>query len=176
MSTIARDPSGCSRIQVETFKEVFDRMEKSIVTKSLQWPTVIEYFTKRGRPLSADEIEALLVEDHDANQKFNHDKEVQRVEDEIFQKKLEEEDEQLAGSLNQSPQRSPRKRGDREDMEDLEWSNQEDKPRTRNQMRKVDSLNDRDENQQFEDDLNSKQIDAKDYLRHRQPRQTAKSR
>ena len=63
MTTIARDPSGQSRIPVETFKEVFDRMESSIQAKSIGWPTIIEYFTKRGRPLDQEEINLLIEED-----------------------------------------------------------------------------------------------------------------
>jgi hypothetical protein len=32
-SAIARDPDGCSRIPQETFKEVFDRMERELQSK-----------------------------------------------------------------------------------------------------------------------------------------------
>ena len=56
LTTIARDPDGHSRIAKETFQQVFDRMEKDMQVKTIEWPTVIEYFTKLGRPLSKDEI------------------------------------------------------------------------------------------------------------------------
>ena len=55
-SAIARDPDGCSRIVQETFKEVFDRMERELQQKQVDWSTIVEFFTKRGRPLSKDEI------------------------------------------------------------------------------------------------------------------------
>lgn len=57
-TTIARDPEGCSRIPKETFQEVFDRMERELSQqhKQVEWSTIVEFFTKRGRPLSKDEI------------------------------------------------------------------------------------------------------------------------
>lgn len=38
-------------------------MEREVETKNIEWETIIEYFTKRGRPLSKDEIAALVAED-----------------------------------------------------------------------------------------------------------------
>lgn len=55
-TAVARDPEGCSRIAKETFQEVFDRMERELQQKQVDWSTVVEFFTKRGRPLSKDEI------------------------------------------------------------------------------------------------------------------------
>ena len=63
LSAIARDPEGHSRLPTETFQQVFDRMEKDMQVKTIEWPTVIEYFTKLGRPLSKDEIKKLQDED-----------------------------------------------------------------------------------------------------------------
>jgi len=62
-SAIARDPEGCSRIPRETFQEVFDRMERELQQKQVDWSTIVEFFTKRGRPLSKDEILKLVEED-----------------------------------------------------------------------------------------------------------------
>ena len=62
-SAIARDPEGFSRIPKETFKEVLDRMEREILTKKVDWGTIVEYFTKRGRPLSKEELQKLIEED-----------------------------------------------------------------------------------------------------------------
>ena len=59
LSAIARDPEGHSRLPKETFQQVFDRMEKDMTVKTIEWPTIIEYFTKLGRPLSKDEIKRL---------------------------------------------------------------------------------------------------------------------
>ena len=63
LSAIARDPAGHSRIPRETFQQVFDRMEKDMQVKTIEWPTIIEYFTKLGRPLTGDEIQNLQDED-----------------------------------------------------------------------------------------------------------------
>ena len=38
-------------------------MEREIQVKQLDWPTVVEFFTKRGRPLTKDEILKLVDED-----------------------------------------------------------------------------------------------------------------
>ena len=62
-TAIARDPEGSSRIHRETFQEVFDRMERELQQKQVDWSTIVEFFTKRGRPLSKDEIIKLVEED-----------------------------------------------------------------------------------------------------------------
>lgn len=62
-SAIARDPEGFSRVPRETFQEVFDRMEREIQSKHLEWSSVVEFFTKRGRPLNKDELQKLIDED-----------------------------------------------------------------------------------------------------------------
>lgn len=38
-------------------------MEQDLKGQSVEWTTVVEYFTKRGRPLSKYEIEKLQAED-----------------------------------------------------------------------------------------------------------------
>ena len=63
LTAIARDPEGHSRLPKETFQQVFDRMEKDMAVKTIEWSTIIEYFTKLGRPLSKDEIKRLQDED-----------------------------------------------------------------------------------------------------------------
>jgi len=56
-TAIAREPDGESRIPRETFQQVFDRMEREQDgSREIDWATVVEYFTKRGRPLSKDEL------------------------------------------------------------------------------------------------------------------------
>lgn len=62
-STLARDPQGHARLPKETFGQVFDRMEREVETKTIEWETIIEFFTKRGKPLTKDEMAALVSED-----------------------------------------------------------------------------------------------------------------
>ena len=38
-------------------------MENEIQSKQIDWPTIVEYFTKRGRPLSKEEIQRLIDDD-----------------------------------------------------------------------------------------------------------------
>ena len=62
-SVLARDPEGESRLPKETLEQVFNRMEKDLYGRDFTFATVIEYFTRRGVPLSADEIRQLQQED-----------------------------------------------------------------------------------------------------------------
>lgn len=73
LSTMARDPEGLSRIQKESFQQVFDRMENDLITKPFEFGTLIEYFTKRGRPLTKTEIEKLQQEDFELKQQEEDD-------------------------------------------------------------------------------------------------------
>lgn len=41
-------------------------METELQGKEIEWSTVVEYFTKRGRPLSKEEIHRLADEDRRA--------------------------------------------------------------------------------------------------------------
>ena len=38
-------------------------MENELQSKEIEWPFIVEYFTKRGRPLSKEEINRLADED-----------------------------------------------------------------------------------------------------------------
>ena len=62
-TAIAREPDGESRIPRESFNAVFDRMEKDCSVRQIDWATIVEYFTKRGRPLTKEEITKLQEED-----------------------------------------------------------------------------------------------------------------
>ena len=62
-TAIARDPEGYSRLPRETFQQVFDRLEQDTTSKEIEWTTIVEYFTKRGRPLTKDEISKLVEDD-----------------------------------------------------------------------------------------------------------------
>ena len=60
---------------------MFDRMETDLKGKLFSWPTIVEYFTKRGRPLTHEDLKRLKEED-------------QRIADEVQAeiKKREKED------------------------------------------------------------------------------------
>lgn len=38
-------------------------MESEIQGKEIEWATIVEYFTKRGRPLTKEEVTRLIEED-----------------------------------------------------------------------------------------------------------------
>lgn len=132
-TTIAREPDGKSRIKKETFQEVFDRMERDETSKTLSWPTIIEYFTKRGRPLTENEMNNLLNEDK------QHD--IEQVEE---QKKKEQEEKEFFDKLKDEQSYSPPDLGKNK----FKFGSQNKYP--------TDSLNDRDldhdRNVRFEDD------------------------
>ena len=91
LSAVARDPEGHSRLPKETFQQVFDRMEKDMQVKTIEWPTVIEYFTKLGRPLSKDEIKRLQDED----------RRMKEEEEEIKRREEEQERRRMARLMEQ---------------------------------------------------------------------------
>lgn len=84
-SAIARDPEGYSRIPRETFQQVFDRMENELQSKQLEWATIVEYFTKRGRPLSKEEITKLIEDDRREREEVEAKK---RAEDDAERRRL----------------------------------------------------------------------------------------
>ena len=95
-NAIAREPDGKSRIKTETFAEVFYRIEKSHNEKLINWATILEYFTKRGRPLTAEEIEELRKADLLAEENFEKEQQAKKAEEEEFFKSLRKEQKDLA--------------------------------------------------------------------------------
>ena len=93
-SAIAREPAGKSRIQRETFQEVFNRMEKYELSDILKWPTIIEYFTKRGRPLTDDEKAELLQQDKAQDEMIIKQEEEAKQEEKEFYDKLRNSDDE----------------------------------------------------------------------------------
>lgn len=104
-TAVARDPEGCSRIPKETFQEVFDRMERELQQKQVDWATVVEFFTKRGRPLSKDEILKLVEEDRREREqelaKTRAEEEAERRRNQRIMGDLEEEEDYEAFELRQ---------------------------------------------------------------------------
>ena len=138
-SAIARDPDACSRIPRETFQQVFDRMENEIQAKQLEWATIVEYFTKRGRPLTKEEMQRLVEEDRrqkeEEETKKRHDEEQDRrrmarlmedLEDkEDFEEfEMRQKSEQAAKILSDKQYEYPRE-SDNEEEEDLDREEEE---------------------------------------------------
>jgi len=60
-------------------------MEKDMTVKTIEWPTIIEYFTKLGRPLSKDEIKRLQDEDKRMKEE---EEEIKRREEEAERRRM----------------------------------------------------------------------------------------
>ena len=66
-------------------------MEKDMQVKTIEWPSIIEYFTKLGRPLSKDEIKRLQDED----------RRMKEEEEEIKRREEEQERRRMARLMEQ---------------------------------------------------------------------------
>ena len=107
LTAIAREPDGKSRIQRETFQEVFNRMEKYELGDRINWSSIIEYFTKRGRPLTKAEKDELLRQDKVQDENIKKEEEDKKEEEKEFYDNLRKtgennsfiEDDPLAGDV-----------------------------------------------------------------------------
>ena len=99
-TAIARDPEGYSRIPRETFQQVFDRLEAELQSKEIEWPVIVEYFTKRGRPLTKDDIARLVEEDR--RQRDEEDAR-RRQEEEAERRRMARLMEDLEGAQDDKP-------------------------------------------------------------------------
>jgi hypothetical protein len=97
--TIAREPDGQSRVATETFVEVFYRIEKEHEDRYIDWPTILEYFTKRGRPLTQEEVHQRKHADTEEEDQFEREQKEKRDEEEEFFKEHRE------GNQSSSPTR-----------------------------------------------------------------------
>ena len=124
LSAVARDPEGHSRLPKETFQQVFDRMEKDMQVKTIEWPTVIEYFTKLGRPLSRDEIQRLQDEDRRMKEE---EEEIKRREEEAERRRMARLMEEVTEDNDEAAAKKPRRRPDFKDgSEDGDLSERDD--------------------------------------------------
>lgn len=86
-------------------------MERELQQKQVDWATVVEYFTKRGRPLSKDEIAKLVDEDRREKEqelaKKRADEEAERRRNQRIMGDLEEEEDYEAFELRQKAERGP---------------------------------------------------------------------
>ncbi|CAI2361627.1 unnamed protein product [Moneuplotes crassus] len=115
--TIAREPSGKSKIATETFSEVFYRMEKEHQERYIDWPTILEYFTKRGRPLTQEEIEIRKQQDYDEEDEFEREQQEIKDREDKFYNDLDNEHSQLSSPRRTREFEIPEGRDDIEDME-----------------------------------------------------------
>lgn len=61
-------------------------MENEIQQKFIEWPTIVEYFTKRGRPLTKEELSRLIEADRAEKEQLNQKR---RVEEEQERRRME---------------------------------------------------------------------------------------
>ena len=73
-------------------------MEKDIQVKTIEWPTVIEYFTKLGRPLTKDEVKRLQDEDKRMKEEIE---ETKRREEEAERRRMARLMDELNGDQDQ---------------------------------------------------------------------------
>ena len=139
-SAIARDPEGCSRIQRETFQEVFDRMERELQQKQVDWSTIVEFFTKRGRPLSKDEIQKLAEEDR---------------------RQREQEEMKIRAEEEADRRRNQRITGDIEEDEDFDAFEMRQKAEAMDDMEEMAQGDDPEEDE-YDDELERQEGDEED--------------
>lgn len=93
--------------------------------KTIEWPTVIEYFTKLGRPLSKDEIKRLQDEDKRMREEEEENK---RREEEAERRRMarlmEEINDDNAAENASKPKKRPNFR--LEDSEEGDMSERDD--------------------------------------------------
>ena len=119
-SAIARDPEGFSRVPRETFQEVFDRMERELQVKQVEWSMIVEFFTKRGRPLSKEELAKVIDEDRKEREVTESKK---RAEEEAERRR----NQRISGD------------GDDEDFEAFEQRQKAEQQLAKNEMAEFDA-------------------------------------
>ena len=89
-SALAREPEDTSRIPRETFQQVFDRMESTLKGKKFYWAVIVEYFTKRGRPLTNEEIQQFRQEDKNIEEQKAYEQRQREIDAEERMAKMKE--------------------------------------------------------------------------------------
>ena len=93
-------------------------MESEVQAKVLEWGTIVEYFTKRGRPLSKEEIQRLIDEDRrereetNAKRRLEEDQERRRLE--RLMEDLEEKEDYEEFEMRQKNEVAAKKMEERE--------------------------------------------------------------
>lgn len=73
---------------------MFDRMEKDQQNKQFEWSTIVEYFTKRGKPLSKEEMQKLVEEDRRLREEEEEHKRLMEEQEKRRMQRLMDELEQ----------------------------------------------------------------------------------
>ena len=80
-------------------------MERELQQKQVDWSTIVEFFTKRGRPLSKDEIQKLKEEDRREKEameaKNRAEEEAERRRNQRIAGDMEEEEDYEAFEMRQ---------------------------------------------------------------------------
>ena len=82
-------------------------MEKDMQVKTIEWPTIIEYFTKLGRPLSKDEVKRLQDEDRRMKEE---EAEIKRREEEQERRRMARLMEEVNEDNEQNDALKPKKK------------------------------------------------------------------
>ena len=106
-------------------------MERELQQKQVDWSTVVEFFTKRGRPLSKDEIAKLIDEDrrerevNEARERANE--EAERRRNQRIMGDIEEEEEQYEAVEQSRPATAQKlEEGSEGDIERAEYDEEYD--------------------------------------------------
>lgn len=78
-------------------------MERELQQKQVDWSTIVEFFTKRGRPLSKDEIYKLVEEDR---REREADEMKQRADEEAERRR----NQRLLGEMDEEQQEDVERR------------------------------------------------------------------
>ena len=125
-------------------------MEQGTTTKTIDWPWIVEFFTKRGRPLTRDEIKRLQDED-----KRIHEEEAER------KRQVEEAEKRRMARLMEEIE------GDNSD-EQIDHEKRLDEQRKKQRQLEEDEseinqdLDERDDDEQFSDDYDDEDLDRGD--------------
>lgn len=148
-------------------------MERELQQKQVDWATIVEFFTKRGRPLSKDEITKLVEEDRRDKEfelnKARADEEAERRRNQRIMGDLEEDEDFEAFEMRQKAENT---------LIDNEADTKTRHARTIGDEDDLDREDDYDGGEGFQDspeigNLSKTKLTDQDYI---QRAQTAKSR
>lgn len=110
-------------------------MERELQQKQVDWSTIVEFFTKRGRPLSKDEIQKLVEEDR--RQRENEEMKI-RAEEEAERKR----NQRIVGDIEED-----------EDFDAFEMRQKAEAMEDQEQMARNEAINEEGEEEEYDDEL-----------------------